>query len=173
MTPNPPHRGGALNVKDCFTTSHIESQFRLCLFGSTFPSFRSIRPTLAFSSLPSSSVSCHLPPPPGVVRHARATSNASVARRKKNDGRIFSRELTRQQRKIPMAKVRRRRGQPYLAVITEPDACNGDGRVEETFKTIRRAVSAGGVDLVSIRVTNSRRGDDDEGCLVALIFLSY
>lgn len=42
---------------------------------------------------------------------------------------------------------------PYLALITEPDACVDTLRVEATFQAIAQAVSTGKVNLVSIRLT--------------------
>jgi len=61
---------------------------------------------------------------------------------------------------------------PYLAIVTEPDACDDDRRMEETFRTIQRAVlvsqntngdgdDATGVDLISIRVSNPSNGHGD------------
>merc|ERR1740136_477177 len=61
---------------------------------------------------------------------------------------------------------------PYLAIVTEPDACDDDRRMEETFRTIQRAVlvsqntngdgdDATGVDLISIRVSNPNNGHGD------------
>ena len=40
---------------------------------------------------------------------------------------------------------------PYLAIITEPDACDSDEKVDRTFEAICQAVSKNQVDLVSIR----------------------
>lgn len=42
---------------------------------------------------------------------------------------------------------------PYLALITEPDACVDELRVEATFQAIVQAVSTGKVHLVSVRLT--------------------
>lgn len=44
---------------------------------------------------------------------------------------------------------------PYLAVLTEPDACSSIQRVEETIQAIDQATLDGGVNLVVIRVTDS------------------
>ena len=41
-----------------------------------------------------------------------------------------------------------------LALITETDSCDNDLRLEESFTSIEKAVSTGGVDLISIRVTS-------------------
>ena len=49
---------------------------------------------------------------------------------------------------------------PYLALITEPDACADTLRAEATLQTIAKAVSTGKVNLVSIRLT--RPSDDKE-----------
>eukprot|EP00977_Amphora_coffeiformis_P012868 scaffold3267_cov142-Amphora_coffeaeformis.AAC.4 len=46
-----------------------------------------------------------------------------------------------------------RRNPPYLAVITEPDACDSDEAVNRTFEAISQAVSNSQVDLISIRQT--------------------
>ena len=48
---------------------------------------------------------------------------------------------------------------PYIAVITEPDACISMVRVEETIQAIEQAVMSGGVNLVVLRVDDS----SDEG----------
>jgi len=53
---------------------------------------------------------------------------------------------------------------PYLALITEPDACMDPSRVEATFQAIAQAVSTGKVTLVSIRLT--RPSEPDESSLV-------
>eukprot|EP00562_Extubocellulus_spinifer_P000642 CAMPEP_0178472476 /NCGR_PEP_ID=MMETSP0696-20121128/1588_1 /TAXON_ID=265572 /ORGANISM="Extubocellulus spinifer, Strain CCMP396" /LENGTH=247 /DNA_ID=CAMNT_0020099663 /DNA_START=195 /DNA_END=938 /DNA_ORIENTATION=+ len=41
----------------------------------------------------------------------------------------------------------------WIAVITEPDACDSAERAEETFRSLQSALSSGCVDLVSIRVS--------------------
>lgn len=41
---------------------------------------------------------------------------------------------------------------PYIAVLTEPDACTSIARVEETIQAIELATSDGGVNLVVLRV---------------------
>ena len=43
------------------------------------------------------------------------------------------------------------RNPPYLAIITEPDACDSDEKVDRTFEAICQAVSNNQVDLISIR----------------------
>ena len=43
------------------------------------------------------------------------------------------------------------RGPPFLAVITEPDACDSDPSMERTFHALSQAVSTGHVDLISLR----------------------
>ena len=53
---------------------------------------------------------------------------------------------------------------PYLALITETNACDTDERVNETFETIRNALgetNQNGIDLISIRVLNN--SDEDNG----------
>ena len=47
---------------------------------------------------------------------------------------------------------------PYIAVLTEPDACTSNVRVEETIHAIEQATADGGVNLVVLRVA-----DDSEG----------
>ncbi|KAL7551239.1 hypothetical protein ACHAWF_014434 [Thalassiosira exigua] len=49
---------------------------------------------------------------------------------------------------------------PYLAVLTEPDACASLERVEQTIKAIDEATVDGGVDLVVLRVAD--RGSEAE-----------
>ena len=44
---------------------------------------------------------------------------------------------------------------PYLAIITETDACETVERMEATYVAIQEAVSTGKVDLVSIRLSKS------------------
>jgi thiamine-phosphate diphosphorylase len=43
---------------------------------------------------------------------------------------------------------------PQLAVITEPDACANDERASQTLAVLRKALTAPGIDLVSVRVTS-------------------
>lgn len=50
---------------------------------------------------------------------------------------------------------------PYIAVLTEPDACKSKIRVEETVQAIEQAVMCGGVNLVVLRVDDSTTEDDD------------
>jgi thiamine-phosphate pyrophosphorylase len=60
---------------------------------------------------------------------------------------------------------------PYLALITEPDACDTDDSVRRTLKVLTEAVSTGGVDLVSIRQAvpvNGDRKDETSKRLVQL-----
>jgi thiamine-phosphate diphosphorylase len=45
---------------------------------------------------------------------------------------------------------------PYLAVITEPDACDSKERMDATIQAITSAVSTGKVALVSIRVVQPK-----------------
>lgn len=47
---------------------------------------------------------------------------------------------------------------PFLAVLTEPDACASEKRVDETIRAIERATDDGGVTLVVVRINN-----DDDG----------
>lgn len=55
---------------------------------------------------------------------------------------------------------------PYLALITETNACDTDERVNETFETIKNALgetNQNGIDLISIRVIkNSDKDKDDD-----------
>ena len=54
---------------------------------------------------------------------------------------------------------------PYLAIITETDACDSDKRVDETFDTIRKAIgdnNENGIDLISIRVSNPNPNIDND-----------
>jgi thiamine-phosphate pyrophosphorylase len=44
---------------------------------------------------------------------------------------------------------------PYLAIITEPSACDNLANMERTLEAIRRATSNGMVDLVSVRLTRT------------------
>jgi thiamine-phosphate pyrophosphorylase len=41
---------------------------------------------------------------------------------------------------------------PYLAIITEPDACESIDRMEETTQAVKRALRSGHISLVSVRV---------------------
>ena len=47
---------------------------------------------------------------------------------------------------------------PLLAVVTEPDACDTDERMESTYEAIRKAISTKQVDLISVRLIIA---DDD------------
>jgi len=49
---------------------------------------------------------------------------------------------------------------PFLAVLTEPDACVSVERIDETVNAIDRATSDGGVTLVVVRINNDV---DDDG----------
>lgn len=44
---------------------------------------------------------------------------------------------------------------PYLAVLTEPNACDSIKRIEETYDAIERATCDGKVDLVVVRTDNA------------------
>lgn len=55
---------------------------------------------------------------------------------------------------------RQRRPPPYLAVITEPDACGSDENVRRTYDALAEAVSGGQVNLISIRQAVPTDGDD-------------
>ena len=55
---------------------------------------------------------------------------------------------------------RRRREGPWIAVLTEPDACDSESRMEETFSALRSALSSRCIDLVSIRVSFASSCDD-------------
>jgi thiamine-phosphate diphosphorylase len=48
---------------------------------------------------------------------------------------------------------------PYLAILTEPDACTSIARVEETIRAIELATTDGGVDLVVLRVADELGGE--------------
>lgn len=48
---------------------------------------------------------------------------------------------------------------PFLAVITEPDACATEHRVQETLLALRQAVSTGRVGLVSVRLAVGSKPD--------------
>ena len=52
------------------------------------------------------------------------------------------------------------RDPPYLALITEPDACDTPARMDATVKSITSAVSTGQVDLVSVRVVQPEEQDN-------------
>eukprot|EP01082_Thalassiosira_pseudonana_P006883 g14956.t1 g14956 contig21:238224-239177(-) len=43
---------------------------------------------------------------------------------------------------------------PYIALLTEPDACDSDKRVEKSIQAITLATIDGGVDLVVVRVAD-------------------
>lgn len=49
---------------------------------------------------------------------------------------------------------------PYIAIITEPDACTSDAKAEATYAAIEDAVSAGRVTLVSIRLSRDPSTND-------------
>lgn len=49
---------------------------------------------------------------------------------------------------------------PYLALLTEPDACSSIKRMEETLQAIETATFDGGVNLVVVRVPEDEGGDD-------------
>ncbi|CAB9503161.1 Thiamine-phosphate synthase [Seminavis robusta] len=46
---------------------------------------------------------------------------------------------------------------PFLAVITEPDACGSDERVAQTLHVLQRVLSVSGVNLISVRVTSDSK----------------
>jgi thiamine monophosphate synthase len=48
---------------------------------------------------------------------------------------------------------------PYLAVLTEPDACTSIARVEETIRAIELATTDGGVNIVVLRVADDSGGE--------------
>ena len=56
-------------------------------------------------------------------------------------------------------RKRKRRDGPWIAVLTEPDACDSEERVEETLSALKSAISSRCVDLVSIRVSFSSSED--------------
>lgn len=49
---------------------------------------------------------------------------------------------------------------PFLAVITEPDACDTEERMAETVQAMSSAVSTGKVALVSVRVVAPKHDDE-------------
>ena len=49
---------------------------------------------------------------------------------------------------------------PFLAVLTEPDACSSAQRIDETIHAVERATVDGGVKLVVVRVDDD---NDDDG----------
>ena len=51
---------------------------------------------------------------------------------------------------------------PFLAVLTEPDACASTQRIDETVHAIERATADGGVTLVVVRINNQDDDDIDE-----------
>lgn len=67
---------------------------------------------------------------------------------------------------------RRRREGPWIAVLTEPDACDSESRMEETFSALKSALSSKCVDLISIRVSFASSSDDfptQQARLVSLV----
>ena len=67
---------------------------------------------------------------------------------------------------------RRRREGPWIAVLTEPDACDSESRMEETFSALRSALSSRCIDLVSIRVSFASSSDNvstQQARLVSLV----
>ena len=58
-----------------------------------------------------------------------------------------------------LERKRKRRDGPWIAVLTEPDACNSEERMEETLSALKGAISSRCVDLVSIRVSFSSSED--------------
>lgn len=54
-----------------------------------------------------------------------------------------------------------RKSSPYLAILTESDACSSMTRVEETVRAIDMATADGGVDLVVLRVVEYDGSADD------------
>mmetsp|Transcript_19075 Transcript_19075/g.52982 ORF Transcript_19075/g.52982 Transcript_19075/m.52982 type:complete len:344 (-) Transcript_19075:1606-2637(-) len=51
---------------------------------------------------------------------------------------------------------------PFLAIITEPDACDNEQRMEQTITAIRTALSTGLVDLISVRLQLPTQSDGHE-----------
>lgn len=49
---------------------------------------------------------------------------------------------------------------PFLAVLTEPDACASEKRVDETVHAIKRATIDGGVTLVVVRINDDGTSDN-------------
>jgi hypothetical protein len=50
---------------------------------------------------------------------------------------------------------------PILAIITETDACDTEGKMEHTYATVKKAVSTGKVDLVSVRLSLPPQYDEN------------
>ena len=55
-----------------------------------------------------------------------------------------------------------KRSPPYLAILTEPDACDSRNRIDETYHAIERATYDGHVDLVVVRVADDLSPIDGE-----------
>ena len=51
---------------------------------------------------------------------------------------------------------------PFLALITEPDACSNEQRMEETYLAIQNAISSNTIELVSIRLSQSAKEDEED-----------
>ena len=49
---------------------------------------------------------------------------------------------------------------PVLAIITETDACDTEEKMKHTYETVKKATSTGKVDLVSVRLSLPRHGDE-------------
>ena len=62
-------------------------------------------------------------------------------------------------RQLPRVAFHEKKNPPlyYVAVITEPDCCDNDEKLERTFRALQQATSRGEVDLISIRVPRPNR----------------
>lgn len=59
--------------------------------------------------------------------------------------------------KTTPSSVSKWRNPPYLAILTEPDACDSSQRVHETYRAIERATVDGDVDLVVLRISDETK----------------
>ena len=51
---------------------------------------------------------------------------------------------------------------PYIAILTEPDACDSEERWNATMQALQKAISTRRVHLISVRLTRTPSSDDDE-----------
>ena len=95
-------------------------------------------------------VCCFTPPPPPLASPFPAVCD-TIAR---------SRSSTCQSTHLFISTDNFCGDQPFLAVLTEPDACASRKRIDETIHSIDRATADGGVTLVVVRINNN---DEDDG----------
>ncbi|KAL3791763.1 hypothetical protein HJC23_007530 [Cyclotella cryptica] len=60
--------------------------------------------------------------------------------------------------KTTLSSVSKWRNPPYLAILTEPDACDSLERLHETYRAIESATVDGTVDLVVLRISEEAKG---------------